>query len=68
MREYFSAQPGHRPKVFGMTASPIWNPKDAVESLATLEKNMNCKVMAVREHAEELMEHLPKPKEVRWSC
>lgn len=68
MREYYQAQPGHRPKIFGMTASPIWNPKDAAESLATLERNMNAKVIAVREHAEELSEHLPKPNEACRVC
>jgi endoribonuclease Dicer len=64
MREYFVQLPHLRPKIFGMTASPIWNPKDAVESLSTLERNMDAKVIAVREHAEELMNHLPRPTEV----
>ncbi|KAH9935801.1 P-loop containing nucleoside triphosphate hydrolase protein, partial [Amylocystis lapponica] len=32
MREYFQTPVHSRPKIFGMTASPIWNPKDAVES------------------------------------
>ncbi|EIN07990.1 hypothetical protein PUNSTDRAFT_144457 [Punctularia strigosozonata HHB-11173 SS5] len=64
MREYFQC-PGHlRPKIFGMTASPIWNPKDAATSLATLEKNMDAKVFAVREHESELLSIIPKPKEV----
>ncbi|OBZ75102.1 Dicer-like protein 1 [Grifola frondosa] len=53
-----------RPKVFGMTASPIWNPKDATESLATLERNLDAKVIAVRDHVDELMGHSPKPEEV----
>ena len=48
-----------------MTASPIWNPKNAAESLATLEKNLDGKVIAVREHVDELVDHSPKPEEVR---
>ncbi|THG95342.1 hypothetical protein EW026_g6294 [Hermanssonia centrifuga] len=53
-----------RPKIFGMTASPIWNPKDAAESLATLERNLDAKVIAVREHVDELADHSPKPQEI----
>lgn len=64
MREYFQWPPEKRPKVFGMTASPIWNPRDAVESLATLERNLDAKVIAVREHVEELADHSPRPQEV----
>lgn len=64
MREYFQELPEKRPKVFGMTASPIWNPRDAVESLATLERNLDAKVIAVREHVDELADHSPKPREV----
>lgn len=63
MREYFQA-PSGRPKVFGMTASPIWNPKNAAESLATLERNLDAKVIAVREYVDELTGHSPKPEEV----
>lgn len=64
MREYFQCPSPLRPKIFGMTASPIWNPKDAVESLATLERNMDAKVIAVREHVSELLDHSPRPKEI----
>ncbi|KAI0933522.1 hypothetical protein AcV5_005646 [Taiwanofungus camphoratus] len=64
MREYFQLPPERRPKVFGMTASPIWNPRDAVESLVTLERNLDAKVIAVRQHVDELMGHSPKPLEV----
>lgn len=67
MREYFQVPAGQRPKIFGMTASPIWNPRDAAESLATLERNMNAKVIAVRDHEAELTQHLPRPTEVRIS-
>jgi endoribonuclease Dicer len=64
MREYFQWPSEQRPKIFGMTASPIWNPKDAAESLATLERNLDAKVIAVREHVEELADHSPRPNEV----
>ncbi|KAI0648351.1 hypothetical protein C8Q79DRAFT_906449 [Trametes meyenii] len=63
MREYFQTPFGSRPKVFGMTASPIWNPKNAVDSLATLERNLDAKVIAVKEHVDELSGHSPKPTE-----
>lgn len=65
MREYFQVHPAERPKVFGMTASPIWNPKDAEGSLLTLEKNLDATVIAVREHVSELLENSPRPVEVR---
>ncbi|KIK99753.1 hypothetical protein PAXRUDRAFT_822437 [Paxillus rubicundulus Ve08.2h10] len=63
MREYFQVHPAERPKVFGMTASPIWNPKDAEGSLLTLEKNLDATVIAVREHVSELLENSPRPVE-----
>lgn len=53
-----------RPKIFGMTASPIWKAKNPVEALSTLEKNLDAKVIGVRTHIEELAKHAPKPVEV----
>ncbi|KAF8655840.1 hypothetical protein AX16_002924 [Volvariella volvacea WC 439] len=64
MREYFQLPESDRPKIFGMTASPIWNPKDAVKSLLTLEENLNARIIGVREHNAELANHSPKPIEV----
>lgn len=65
MREYFQLNPpSQRPKIFGMTASPIWNLKDAVGSLAMLEANMDAKVVGVRAQVDELAEHSPKPVEI----
>ncbi|KAH7928196.1 P-loop containing nucleoside triphosphate hydrolase protein [Leucogyrophana mollusca] len=64
MREYFQIPSYERPKVFGMTASPIWNPKDAEGSLLTLEKNLDATVIAVREHVSELLENSPRPAEI----
>ncbi|KAF9009493.1 type III restriction enzyme [Cyathus striatus] len=66
MREYFHVNPISRPKIFGMTASPIWNPKEPQTSLATLEANLDAKVIGVREHVDELKQHAPKPTEELW--
>ena len=68
LREYFQVHPSSlRPKIFGMTASPIWNTKNPMTSLAELEANMDAKVIAIREHVNELAEHSPKPSEVEHS-
>jgi endoribonuclease Dicer len=67
MREYYQCPVEKRPKIFGMTASPIWNAKDAVNSLAVLEKNLNASVVAVRDHVDELSKNSPRPKEVAIS-
>ena len=68
LREYFEVHPSSlRPKIFGMTASPIWNTKNPMSSLAELEANMDAKVIAIREHVNELAEHAPKPSEVEHS-
>ncbi|KAI1783424.1 hypothetical protein LXA43DRAFT_1187033 [Ganoderma leucocontextum] len=64
MREYFQTGVEGRPKVFGMTASPIWNPKNATESLTTLERNLDAKVIAVKDHVDELAGHSPRPEEL----
>jgi len=64
MRECQQCPFDQRPKIFGMTASPIWNAKDAVNSLAVLEKNLNATVVAVRDYVTELSDHSPRPKEV----
>ncbi|KAG5723949.1 Dicer-like protein 1 [Termitomyces sp. T112] len=65
MREYFQTPAtACRPKIFGMTASPIWNPRDPIGSLTTLEANMDSKVIAVRAHLDELHNHSPKPVEI----
>ncbi|KZT54596.1 hypothetical protein CALCODRAFT_519296 [Calocera cornea HHB12733] len=60
---YHKCDPARRPKVFGMTASPIWNVKHPLESLRELERNMDCRVLAVRDNVAELHKHAPKPTE-----
>lgn len=47
-----------------MTASPVYNIKDATGSLAALERNLDSKVVTVHNHTEELAVHAPKVSEV----
>ncbi|KAJ7043100.1 hypothetical protein C8F04DRAFT_1287110 [Mycena alexandri] len=63
MREYFEVAVASRPKIFGMTASPVYNIRDAMGALAALEANMDSKVVAVRNHVDELAAHVPKVSE-----
>ncbi|KAJ7243385.1 hypothetical protein B0H12DRAFT_1130925 [Mycena haematopus] len=64
MREYFEiASPQLRPKIFGMTASPVCNINDPEASLAILEQNLDSKVVTVRSHADELAAYVPKISE-----
>lgn len=55
-----------RPKVLGMTASPVWNPKQPERALKELEDNLRAKVIGVLENQEELLEHSPRPDEVEF--
>jgi len=64
MREYFHIKATERPRIFGMTASPIWNMKDPIGSLLALEANMNSIIIGVRENVDELAVHAPRPSEV----
>ncbi|KAJ6488501.1 hypothetical protein C8R47DRAFT_1125761 [Mycena vitilis] len=64
MREYFQVSPQKRPKIFGMTASPVHNVEDAKASLATLEGNLDAKVVAVRVNVDEFAAHAPQVSEV----
>lgn len=64
MREYYQTPQPLRPKIFGMTASPIWNPKDPEGSLGTLEKNLDAIAISVKEHIAELRDNSPRPVEV----
>lgn len=65
MREYYQTPQPFRPKIFGMTASPIWNPKDPEGSLATLEKNLDAIAISVKDYIEELRDNSPRPVEVK---
>lgn len=66
LREYSQVEPPLRPKVFGMTASPVWNTKNPQTSIAELESNMNAKVIGIHENINELEAKAPKPNEVRF--
>lgn len=68
MREFYhTLPPRYRPKVFGMTASPIWNINNPLQSLKDLEFNMLSKVIGVRQNLDELAENSPRPNEVLLS-
>ncbi|KAJ6546986.1 hypothetical protein B0H19DRAFT_1163345 [Mycena capillaripes] len=64
MREYFEVSPQLRPKIFGMTASPVHNIHDARASLEALERNLDSQVVAVLDHIDELVAHVPLVSEV----
>ncbi|KAF9068359.1 hypothetical protein BDP27DRAFT_1266587, partial [Rhodocollybia butyracea] len=64
MKEYSQCPVDKRPKIFGMTASPIWNSKNPLASLQLLEATLDAKVIGVREHVEELSGNIPKPTEI----
>lgn len=66
LREYAQLPPSRRPKIFGMTASPIWNPRNPQASIQELEVNMHSKVVGIHENVAELEERSPKPEEVSW--
>jgi endoribonuclease Dicer len=66
LREYFQVEPPLRPKVFGMTASPVWNTRNPQVSIAQLESNMNAKVVGIRDNINELEEKSPKPEEASF--
>ncbi|KAJ3221055.1 hypothetical protein HK099_003811 [Clydaea vesicula] len=55
---------GEKPKIFGMTASPICSNEDALNSIRTLEKNLECKAFSVDiSHSGQQQNYLAKPKE-----
>lgn len=53
-----------RPKILGLTASPIWNPVDPLKSLEELESNLQASIIAVKYNMEELNLHSKKPQEI----
>ncbi|KAF7323232.1 hypothetical protein HMN09_00103900 [Mycena chlorophos] len=63
MREYFQLPSESRPKIFGMTASPVWNVKNIPQSMSTLEASLDAKIVSVRQNAKELQSHARKPVE-----
>ncbi|CAE6495216.1 unnamed protein product, partial [Rhizoctonia solani] len=64
MRTHYGHCPiSERPRIFGMTASPIFNIRNPVQSLERLQENMDSKVLAVRDSTFELALNAPKPAE-----
>nr|GAT53713.1 predicted protein [Mycena chlorophos] len=63
MREYFQLPSEFRPKIFGMTASPVWNVKNISQSMSTLETSLDAKIVSVRQNTKELQSHARKPVE-----
>ena len=70
MQEFYWAAPAaERPKVFGMTASPVKKSVSAsreshVAAIMQLESNLGCRVVTVSKHAQtEVNRHAPKPQE-----
>ncbi|KAG9094888.1 Dicer-like protein 1 [Ceratobasidium sp. UAMH 11750] len=60
---YNHCKPKDRPRIFGMTASPIFNIRNPVLSLAHLQDTMDAKVLAVRDNVLELALNAPRPNE-----
>ncbi|KAF9505811.1 hypothetical protein BS47DRAFT_1431689, partial [Hydnum rufescens UP504] len=56
-----------RPKILGLTASPIWNIDKPLASLQQLEQSTHAKVLAVAINTEELQTHSPRPTERIYS-
>ena len=52
-----------RPKILGLTASPIWNPVNPLKSLEELESNLQASIIAVKCNLEELEFFSSKPVE-----
>ncbi|KAG8988080.1 Dicer-like protein 1 [Tulasnella sp. 427] len=48
-----------RPKIFGMTASPVWSPKDPHKHIADLERLMDATIISVQENVAELHRYSP---------
>ncbi|CAE6523760.1 unnamed protein product [Rhizoctonia solani] len=65
---YHHCQISERPRIFGMTASPIFNIRSPVQSLAQLQETMDAKVLAVRDNVLELALNAPKPQEFLMEC
>lgn len=58
---YFPEEPNHRPRILGLTASPILNSKRELEDLAVLERNLDCAARMPSKHLEELRHYVTSP-------
>ncbi|KAL1761626.1 hypothetical protein FB107DRAFT_200640 [Schizophyllum commune] len=64
MDEYRHCAPDLRPRVLGLTASPIWDARNPGKALAALEAKLDAQVVGVRRHVGELDAHTARPREV----
>jgi ERCC4-related helicase len=53
----------HRPQILGLTASPVFNLKDAQEKFAALEASLDSIIITARETATEAASYFKKPIE-----
>ncbi|KIY67664.1 hypothetical protein CYLTODRAFT_396636 [Cylindrobasidium torrendii FP15055 ss-10] len=53
LSDYHTVPVSKRPRIFGMTASPVWDAKNPRESIAGLESNMDATIIGVRAHQQE---------------
>lgn len=61
---YHSIENGKsRPRVLGLTASPIWTPDHPDKSLHDLQMTLASTIIAVKTNIAELEHHAPRPKE-----
>ncbi|KAG8902461.1 Dicer-like protein 1 [Tulasnella sp. 403] len=61
MRDYYFRYPANeRPKIFGMTASPIWNVRKAVQGLKELTDTMNAVILTANANKDDLAIHAPR--------
>ncbi|KAG8935450.1 Dicer-like protein 1 [Tulasnella sp. 417] len=56
---YHHTDRAYRPKIFGMTASPVWSPKNPHKHIADLERLMDATIISVQENVAELNQYSP---------
>ncbi|KAG9051388.1 Dicer-like protein 1 [Tulasnella sp. UAMH 9824] len=56
---YHHTDKEYRPKIFGMTASPVWSPKNPHKHIADLERLMDSTIISVQENVAELIHYSP---------
>ncbi|TRM59881.1 hypothetical protein BD626DRAFT_606328 [Schizophyllum amplum] len=65
MRSHYYHSPAERrPRIFGLTATPIWSTANPAADLATLESNLDARIVCVQAYASELAAHTSQPREV----
>ena len=64
IRDYYLKSPEPRPRLFGMTASPVDSKKDIGETITDLETLLHCKIITTSDSS--LFDHSCMPKDVVW--